>query len=153
MNDSNSKQIRTFLNIELSKPIVIKKGHRFQERIEWLLPNGIRHRDFGPAVIWKSGKKIWYQYGKIHRADGPAIEHNGVLSLKEWFFHDLKHRDNGPAVESINENQWWVHGKLHRVNGPAIDGTKKEYWLNGKKQIQYKKAVFNLIKKVLRLKP
>lgn len=32
------------------------------------------HRLDGPAVIYPSGRKEWWAYGKLHRLDGPAIE-------------------------------------------------------------------------------
>jgi hypothetical protein len=37
--------------------------------------NGKKHKKNGPAVEWENGTKLWYQYGKIHRADGPAVEY------------------------------------------------------------------------------
>lgn len=40
----------------------------------WLL-NGSYHRDDDlPAYEDIYGMKIWYQYGKLHRTTGPAIE-------------------------------------------------------------------------------
>ena len=43
------------------------------ERIEWRLPNGIRHREGGPAEEYCNGVNVWYSYGLKHREDGPAI--------------------------------------------------------------------------------
>ena len=40
---------------------------------EWF-QNGKLHRLDGPAVEWSSGGKEWYQNGKFHRLDGPAVE-------------------------------------------------------------------------------
>jgi hypothetical protein len=36
--------------------------------------NGVRHREDGPAVIFKkTDRKVWFHKGLIHRVDGPAI--------------------------------------------------------------------------------
>src|SRR3989304_6830421 len=31
------------------------------------------HRKSGPAKIDKNGDEYWYQYGTLHRTDGPAL--------------------------------------------------------------------------------
>jgi len=36
--------------------------------------NGKLHRIDGPAVIWASGETLWCFNGLWHRADGPALE-------------------------------------------------------------------------------
>jgi hypothetical protein len=36
--------------------------------------NGKLHRLDGPAIEYSNGVKIWCQNGKCHRLDGPAIE-------------------------------------------------------------------------------
>ena len=44
-----------------------------------------------------NGDKFWYLNGKLHREDGPAIEHaNGD---KFWCLNDKLHREDGPAIE------------------------------------------------------
>jgi hypothetical protein len=43
------------------------------KRIRWIL-NDKLHRADGPAVEHENGAKQWYKYGKLHREDGPAIE-------------------------------------------------------------------------------
>ena len=43
----------------------------------------IRHRDGGPAVEIADCGKFWYQNGKFHRTDGPAIIWND--GVKEWW--------------------------------------------------------------------
>jgi hypothetical protein len=40
----------------------------------WYTPNGVIHREDGPAVEYVNGRKCWMQFGKYHRTDGPAIE-------------------------------------------------------------------------------
>lgn len=56
------------------------------------------------------GTRRWYVDGKLHRADGPAVEWaNGD---KEWWVNDKVHRIDGPAVEYADGHQlWYVNGK------------------------------------------
>jgi hypothetical protein len=72
--------------------------------------------------------------GKLHRKDGPAIEHaNGT---KAWFVNGKRHRKDGPAIEWANGDKFWYDDdKFHRENGPAIEHANgdKEWYLNDKK--------------------
>lgn len=65
--------------------------------------------------------------------DDPKL-HVCVDGTKEWFLDGRLHRADGPAVEWKNgANEWRLNGKLHRVNGPAVDradGTNG-WWLDG----------------------
>jgi hypothetical protein len=55
--------------------------------------------------VYDSGKKSWYQNGKLHREDGPAIEYaNGS---KEWFLNGEYHREDGPACEYADGRKFW----------------------------------------------
>ena len=38
---------------------------------EWWF-NGVRHREDGPAVVWRNGHKEWHLNGEFHREDGPS---------------------------------------------------------------------------------
>jgi hypothetical protein len=70
----------------------------------WFL-NGKLHREDGPAVEHPNGDKYWYLNGKRHREDGPAVEWpNGS---KEWYLNDKRHREDGPAVEYSNGDKYW----------------------------------------------
>ena len=65
--------------------------------------NGVEVRTY------KDGTKEWRLGGRLHRADGPAIE-----------------RADGKRA-------WYINGRRHRTDGPAVvwaDGTEKWY-LNG----------------------
>lgn len=90
-------------------------------------------RQDGPAMINLWALK-WYQNGKLHRLDGPAIEHaNGD---KEWYRDNQLHREYGPAVERVSGTKvWCLNNKLHRLDGPAVEWAngKKEYWVVGDK--------------------
>ncbi len=43
--------------------------------------------------------------GKIHREDGPAIEH--ADGTKRWYINGKQHREDGPSVEWINGDKYW----------------------------------------------
>ena len=80
--------------------------------------------------VFDNGDKRWYQNGKLHRLDGPAIEYaNG--DYKVWYRNDNYHRLDGPAIEYANGDKYWCrNGKLHRDDGPAIEyanGIKRWY--------------------------
>ena len=64
------------------------------------------HRVSGPAIVWPSGRREWWERGYRHRPDGPAIEHpDGTC---EWFSFDLRHRLDGPAVTRLGgEVEYW----------------------------------------------
>ena len=72
--------------------------------------------------VTRDGDKFWYQNGKLHREDGPALEYaNGS---KAWYQNDMLHRLDGPAVEHGNGSKsWYQNGELHRLDGPAIECT------------------------------
>jgi hypothetical protein len=89
----------------------------------WILPDGLKHREYGPAIIYNNNGRItsvaYYQNGKPHREDGPAIIFYG---------------EDG----SIIEEYWHVAGRLHRTDGPAtfrLSGNAAvfSYYLEGKK--------------------
>jgi len=93
--------------------------------------------------VYKRGTKFWYQNGKLHRKDGPAVEY--VNGTKLWYKNGKCHRDDGPAKECVNgENHWYKNGELHREDGPAItrrNGDK--FWaLNN---VVFSKQVFDMV--------
>jgi hypothetical protein len=106
--------------------------------------NGEYHSAGGPAIIMSNGTRLWYLHvdshgnkswwlnGKLHREDGPALEHND--GAKIWYLNGERHRIGGPAYESDYLNTWWIDGKLHREDGPAVEyiGGTVEWWLNDK---------------------
>lgn len=48
-------------------------------KIIWKLPNGLIHREDGPAKIYPSGSEEWWLNGQLHRDNGPAIIGNGYV--------------------------------------------------------------------------
>ena len=41
------------------------------------------HRDNGPAVIHASGDEYWYQNGEYHREDGPAWQRQSLCRRRK----------------------------------------------------------------------
>ena len=57
------------------------------------------------------GVKYWYLNNKLHRLDGPAIEHPD--GTKWWYLNNKLHRLDGPAYEgSVGPKEWWVDNEL-----------------------------------------
>jgi hypothetical protein len=83
-------------------------------------------------VIGTDGTKMWYQDGKLHRTDGPAVEYTD--GGKFWYQNGKPHRTDGPAVEEPDGTKmWYLNDKLHRTAGPAVEdsGGTKEWYQNG----------------------
>jgi hypothetical protein len=88
--------------------------------------------DVPTVVTDQKGTRSWYNHGRRHRDDGPAVINS--KGDREWWFDNQRHRVDGPAVERANgDREWWVNGKLHRIGGPAIAHSDSERWYeNGK---------------------
>jgi hypothetical protein len=71
-------------------------------------------------IIRKNGDQLWYQKGRLHRNEAPAVEeHSGT---KKWYQNGKLHRLDGPAIEFHNGTKlWYQNGKLHRLDGPAAE--------------------------------
>ena len=60
--------------------------------------------------VRSNGDKFWYLGDKLHREDGPAIEH--VSGYKAWWLNGKLHREDGPAVGHVNgDKSWFLNGK------------------------------------------
>jgi len=54
----------------------------------------------------------WYQNGKLHRLDKPAIEHSD--GSKFWFQNGQRHRVDGPAYEWSNgATEYWINDQQY----------------------------------------
>ncbi len=98
-------------------PAVIGKNNG---RMEWWI-EGLRHREYGPAVVDIYGSMTWYYYGLRHNVGAPAvIDKNGNC---EWYQFGKLHRDDGPAsIDKFDEftiETWYKEGKRHRDGGVA----------------------------------
>ena len=49
--------------------------------------NGKLHRLDGPAIEYSGGTKYWYKEGLLHREDGPAVEWKD--GYKEWYIDNI----------------------------------------------------------------
>lgn len=72
----------------------------------------------------------WWRNGKLHREDGPAVEH---LDGRTGFNDGRRHRLSGPALESPNRKEWWEDGVPHRSDGPAVEDNDgcNEWYIRG----------------------
>lgn len=92
----------------------------------------------------------YYVNGKIHRLDGPAIEH--ASGSKYWFKEDLRHRLDGPAIEDCSGyKEWYKEGKTHRLDGPAKEypGGARYWYVEGKR---YTEEAFDALPEVIMYK-
>lgn len=61
--------------------------------------------------IASNGTQKWYQNGKLHREDGPAIV--WADGSKFWYQNNQRHRLDGPAIECCDgENEWYIDNVL-----------------------------------------
>ena len=64
------------------------------------------------VIVYGDGSKYWRLNGKLHREDGPAIEHSN--GSKSWHLNDELHREDGPAIEySDGYEEWYLNGKKY----------------------------------------
>jgi hypothetical protein len=85
------------------------------------------------VLVNTNGDREWYQNGKRHREDGPAIE--DANGYKAWYKNGKIHREDGPAVEDAGGDKvWYQNGSLHRLDGPAVEHASgsKEWYIEGK---------------------
>jgi hypothetical protein len=102
--------------------------------IRYRLPNGLLHRDDGPAVEYSRGDK----YAKPHK-EGERD------TTKEWYINGKRHRTDGPAIEYANGDKYWFkHDKLHREDGPALmfDNGSMHWYLDG---VEYSQEEYNVL--------
>jgi hypothetical protein len=64
------------------------------------------------------GIKCWWINDKLHRVDGPAVEHPD--GTKYWYINDKFHREDGPALVYPNGTKYWY------LNGELLMKTKGE---------------------------
>ena len=91
---------------------------------------GNLHRINGPAIIYQNGIIEYYQNGEFHREDGPARFRHHEEGFSEWYQNGELHRDNGPARYDMQgiKKEWYRKGKKHRIDGPALIWPHGEEW-------------------------
>jgi len=92
------------------------------------------------VTVYATGDRRWRNAaGKLHRLDGPAVEH--ASGSTEWYADGKPHRLDGPADEWPDGSKtWWVNGNVHRLDGPAVEhasGTT-EWWVSGNQHFNFK---------------
>lgn len=123
--------------LPLEEPVIVKSV------LSFLIPTPVKsecnnmicytvkghlHRHDGPAIIHSNGDTEWFQYGKRHRLNGPAVI---MIEMEQWFQFGLLHRLDGPAViETFTDiSKWCVNGRLHRENDkPAYKSPLELQW-------------------------
>lgn len=90
--------------------VQIYEVHVYKDsRTEWF-QDGKRHRIDGPAIEWADGRKYWLQNGKFHRTDGPACDYgDGDIS---WYIDDEKLTE-----EQFNNRVKSCEGKIVEIDG------------------------------------
>ncbi len=81
----------------------------------------------------KNGFSQWWLDGRLHRLDGPAVQHH-TLGFWQWFAYGKRHRVDGPAIYNSNgQREWYINGELSRCDGPAVIHANGdvEWWLGG----------------------
>lgn len=91
----------------MSEPDVDLSGNKF-----WW-QHGKLHCNDGPAIIWADGGEEWWQNGQLHRVDGPASVY--ADGREYWFQNGLLHRVDGPAVTNRSGVRgWYVLGQNYQ---------------------------------------
>ena len=95
------------------------------------LKDGKLHRDGDkPALVWADNViRVWYQHGKIHRIDKPAVIY--INGMRQWWKEGKPHRDGDkPAVLwAFGARAWWRDGKRYRIDEHAfIDADGMQRW-------------------------
>lgn len=75
---------------------------------------------------------VFYDQKRFYNSDGRLIRVVYKSGRKEWYQDDILHRDDGPAVEfASGRREWYQYGELHREDGPAvIDSMSRRYYLH-----------------------
>ena len=96
------------------------------------------HNKDSPAVMYRNGDTLWYEHGKLHRENGPAIEYPtaGMYFYYEHGVITQKHIRYGEVVET----SFYKNGHLGKTIRISIYESLK---------IPIKERIRNKIKRVL----
>lgn len=139
---------RSGCRLDSSNGPAVVKHYGTGATVEEYYLDGKKHRDDGPATIFRNHRMIeakYYRNGRLHRDGGPALveqDANGSIVEQHFYRFGELHRENGPATfwrlgDGSTVEQYFQDGKLHRRDGPAIvtrypDGSRKvNYYLYG----------------------
>jgi hypothetical protein len=126
--------------------IVVCRGDGSKQWFE----NGIRHREDGPAVEYKNGRKTWWLIGceytesgwkkEVAKLNAKTAEEAKVVETKEEpvvlkveSLSELPNKFTGIVEVSCVARCWYKNGLKHREDGPAVEWASgaKSWWLNG----------------------
>lgn len=100
--------------------------------------DGKLHRDDGPAVINTNGLSFWYKHGKIHRDGGPAVDWGD--GDQTWYKNGVYHREDGPAIDWSKEKAWYING-VQATTGYPNSKTHLKLLIDYKYKLKYKNKV------------
>ncbi len=67
-------------------------------------------KNYTGKIEWSDGDVWWYEDGKSHKENGPAVEYND--GSKAWYINNKCHRTDGPAFECIDGSvEYWINNK------------------------------------------
>lgn len=98
-------------------PAVVHAHKRFEAvhtdtPLEGWYEKGRLHREDGPAIIFKD-TEIWMRYGKFHRLDGPAVQ-VGHARGAEYFFSKLRYsRAYDRRRYAPGATEFWIYGRRY----------------------------------------
>jgi hypothetical protein len=81
--------------------------------------------------VYANGNKCWYLNDKLHREDGPAVEH--ADGDKSWYLNGKLHREDGPAIEYRNGyKSWYLEGIQYTKSGHKAEMARRNNTCTGK---------------------
>lgn len=71
----------------------------------WVNDNLQYHRENGPAVIHSDGTQEWWQNGKLHREDGPAIGLHPQKCFNYWYIDHVEYSEKNYQIYMLLKKQ------------------------------------------------
>lgn len=120
LKDLETKDIKFKILYDKKKPVNSEHRHHSLHSTD----------DYPARIDFENFKLEWFANGRLHREDDkPAVvtfTPDGCLYSLEWYYAGFRHRDNNrPAVIYYDDNE---------CEAPRF--LSKEWWLNGKKQLE-----------------
>ena len=72
--------------------------------------------------VFENGDKLWYLNGKLHREDGPAIEH--VDGRKSWYLNGVQYTEKEFNAK-MNPVKWYTIKELEALLGHTVKIVKE----------------------------
>ena len=71
--------------------------------------------------VYSNGDKSWYLNGKLHREDGPAVEH--ADGYKAWYLENVEYTESEHKAEMERRNNT-CNGKIVTIDGKEYELTE-----------------------------